>query len=163
MKNLKEKLRKNGGFTLVEMLIVVAIIAILIAVSIPMVGTALERSRHGVDQANIRNAISLGSVEYLTNRDVFDKAPGAYVEYAYYVDTTTHQGILLPANATADQITAAGAGDPVKPECTCKDKPADPLKVKIEVSSGKVYSNWTFTETDGIKKNTAYDALKVEP
>ena len=36
MNNLKAKLKKQGGFTLIEMLIVVAIIAILIAVSIPL-------------------------------------------------------------------------------------------------------------------------------
>lgn len=58
MKKLKEKLNaklsKNGGFTLVEMLIVVAIIAILIAVSIPLVGSALERAREATDAANER-------------------------------------------------------------------------------------------------------------
>lgn len=54
MKRLKEKLNKNGGFTLVEMLIVVAIIAILIAVSIPLVGSALERAREATDAANER-------------------------------------------------------------------------------------------------------------
>ena len=58
MKKLKEKLSaklsKNGGFTLVEMLIVVAIIAILVAVSMPLVGSALESAREATDAANER-------------------------------------------------------------------------------------------------------------
>lgn len=53
--NLRAKLSKNVGFTLVEMLIVVAIIAILIAVSIPLVNGALERAREATDAANERS------------------------------------------------------------------------------------------------------------
>lgn len=73
MKNLKEKLRKNGGFTLIEMLIVVAIIAILIAVSIPMVGTALERARESTDAANERAFKAELLIQYLnTDSDAVD-------------------------------------------------------------------------------------------
>ena len=56
MNKLKAKLKRQGGFTLVEMLIVVAIIAILIAVSIPLVNGALEKARDATDQANERAA-----------------------------------------------------------------------------------------------------------
>lgn len=51
-----KKLRRKDGFTLIEMLIVVAIVAILIAVSIPLVGSALDRAREATDAANERAA-----------------------------------------------------------------------------------------------------------
>lgn len=50
------KLRKNEGFTLAELLIVVAIIAVLVAVSIPIFTRQLEKSRESTDKANIRAA-----------------------------------------------------------------------------------------------------------
>lgn len=66
MKNLKAKLKKQGGFTLVEMLIVVAIIAILVAVSIPMIGSALEGARKATDDANRRAALGAAMIEVMT-------------------------------------------------------------------------------------------------
>lgn len=56
MNGLREKFRNKKGFTLIEMLIVVAIIAILVAVSIPLIGNALESARDATDQANERAA-----------------------------------------------------------------------------------------------------------
>ena len=44
------------GFTLAELLIVVAIIAVLVAVAIPVFTTQLEKSRESTDAANIRSA-----------------------------------------------------------------------------------------------------------
>lgn len=43
----RSRRRRTGGFTLIEMLIVVAVIAVLVAVSIPMVNASLEEVRSG--------------------------------------------------------------------------------------------------------------------
>lgn len=84
MKKLKEKLsaklKKQGGFTLVEMLIVVAIIAILVAVSIPLVKSSLDKAKQATDDANLRSAQYLGMVEYLTNESLT-----ASTDYYYHV------------------------------------------------------------------------------
>ncbi|MBQ3329346.1 MAG: prepilin-type N-terminal cleavage/methylation domain-containing protein [Eggerthellaceae bacterium] len=48
--------RNTRGFTLMEMLIVVAIIAVLVAIAIPVFTGQLEKSRESVDFANVRSA-----------------------------------------------------------------------------------------------------------
>lgn len=47
--------RKDKGFTLAELLIVVAIIGVLVAIAIPIFSGQLEKSREAVDAANIRS------------------------------------------------------------------------------------------------------------
>ena len=51
-----KKLKERKGFTMAELLIVVAIIAVLVAVSIPVFTANLEKSRQAADAANIRAA-----------------------------------------------------------------------------------------------------------
>ncbi len=48
--------KNNKGFTLAELLIVVAIIAVLVAIAIPVFTNQLERSREATDMANARSA-----------------------------------------------------------------------------------------------------------
>ena len=64
----RPRARDQSGFTLVEMLSVVAIIAILVAVSIPLVGGAMDRARHATDAANERAAKGAMSIYVLTGR-----------------------------------------------------------------------------------------------
>ena len=57
--------KNNKGFTLAELLIVVAIIAVLVAIAIPVFTTQLERSREATDLANIRAAYAEAMTEYI--------------------------------------------------------------------------------------------------
>ena len=61
---LKKKLNKKG-FTLAELLIVVAIIAILVAIAIPVFGSSLTKAKQSVDDANIRAAYAQYTVDML--------------------------------------------------------------------------------------------------
>lgn len=60
-----KKMNNRKGFTLAELLIVVAIIAVLVAIAIPIFTTQLERAREATDLANIRSAYAEVVTAYL--------------------------------------------------------------------------------------------------
>ena len=62
----KKAKENKKGFTLAELLIVVAIIAVLVAISIPIFTSQLEKSREAVDMANLRSAYAECAAEVLT-------------------------------------------------------------------------------------------------
>ena len=123
---LSKKLKKTGGFTLIEMLIVVAIIAILVAVSIPMVNTNLENARVATDQANERAAKGAAMIEYLSSGETGD------VTYEY--------------NATDGTVAKTGGTAP-KAYGQCKDHKGDYVKVEIKAATDtedmKVNVTWS--------------------
>lgn len=57
--------KNNKGFTLAELLIVVAIIAVLVAIAIPVFTTQLEKSREATDLANIRSAYAVITTKFM--------------------------------------------------------------------------------------------------
>ena len=57
--------RIRNGFTLMEMLIVIAITAVLIVIAIPVFASQLEKSREAADLANVRSAYAQVSAEVL--------------------------------------------------------------------------------------------------
>ena len=87
-----KKLRKNEkGFTLAELLIVVAIIGVLVAISIPIFTAQLEKAKEATDMANIRSAYAEVIAGYLSD------------------DTTDHQVTVTIKSSVKDWKTA---GDP---------------------------------------------------
>ena len=64
-----KKLNNKKGFTLMEMLIVVAIIVVLVAIAIPVFNGALTKSKEAADVANIRAAYAEWQVKMLTENE----------------------------------------------------------------------------------------------
>ena len=77
------KLRERKGFTLAELLIVVAIIAVLVAVAIPVFTTQLEKSREATDLANVRSAYA----ELMTGA-IMEEKPTSSSSDITYADPT---------------------------------------------------------------------------
>ena len=106
------------GFTLAELLIVVAIIAVLVAVAIPIFGSQLEKSREAADLANVRAAYA----EVLTeaNMGIYDKVVTVDLKQKQYdwqsADVITIGGIShsVKEGDTDNWIGKPGAGG------TCK-------------------------------------------
>ena len=63
--------QNRSGFTLMEMLIVIALIAVLVAIAIPAIASQLERSREAADLANVRAAYAQVSAEALLGNPQF--------------------------------------------------------------------------------------------
>ena len=114
------------GFTLAELLIVVAIIAVLVAVSIPVFTTQLEKSREETDIANLRSAYAIGQTDAMTENykvtgsDTANSSAGyvragsgagAYKYYGYY---DIKQGKLVTTKDTGSKGKGSatnGGGD----------------------------------------------------
>lgn len=68
---MKKRTRRRAirfrGFTLAELLIAVAILAVLVSVALPLYTHALDRAREVKDMANVRTIKSLAVAVILTN------------------------------------------------------------------------------------------------
>ena len=114
----KKAKENKKGFTLAELLIVVAIIAVLVAISIPIFNAQLEKSREAVDAANIRAAyaevmtaaLSEDSSNYTKEVDLKQKDAKWNTTVDWPKDLTgANSNVVVGGHATIT-YTPAGAG-----------------------------------------------------
>ncbi len=131
------KLNKRGGFTLAELLIVIAIMAILIAIAIPVFSAQLEKARDAVDEGTARSARSLAEADYLLEHS---KEGGTWY-YSFTEDTDHNLKVLasekdkLPTQVSTVEPQCQGGS------CTKNYKTIGVLYVLIK--DGEAHDNWT--------------------
>lgn len=82
------KMNKKG-FTLIEMLVVIAIIAILVAIIIPVVGSSTAKAEAATDAANLRSAKAALTIGVLNAGAPDTAVNGDATDYADWVEGGT--------------------------------------------------------------------------
>lgn len=63
------KMNKKG-FTLIEMLVVIAIIAVLVSIIVPVVGNSTTKAKAATDAANLRSFAASIAIDYMDNNTI---------------------------------------------------------------------------------------------
>ena len=99
-----KKLNKKG-FTLAELLVVVAIIGVLVAISIPIFTSQLEKAREATDAANLRSAYAELMADAITDENSTKTATVKQEQTVANWATTPD----FPSNFTVAAPTTAGS------------------------------------------------------
>jgi len=107
LKTINKMQRNERGFTLVELLIVIAIIAILAAIAIPQFGQYRRKAQLAQAQSDVKNCISMALAAYANN--------GAHgtISCTNATATINNEGVITGAATTLTGITCSYSNNTV--------------------------------------------------
>ena len=66
---IKQLLKKEGGFTLVELLAVVAILSLIVGIAVPMIGDVVQKSQVKADNAQLELIVDAARLYQVENKE----------------------------------------------------------------------------------------------
>lgn len=182
--------QNKNGFTLMEMLIVIAIIAVLIAVAIPVFASQLEKAREATDLANVRSAYAqvstealLGDSEATVTVDLKQKQAdwqsvdpvniGGIVHSKSQGDTKNWIGVAEPNGTCVVSykedygiiLNWSGKADPSTPEYPFNTNETDFFKLLYDTEfwkSGSMKTNANFEFDSGCRDSQYVQSITAE-
>lgn len=107
-------MKRDRGFTLMEMLIVVAIIAVLAAIAIPVFNGSLHKAKVAADMANVRAYYAELQTQYITTgeyRDIGGDLHENAQRFITFLDGTKVQ--MQAGTVSAMLVREQGTNEPV--------------------------------------------------
>lgn len=108
LKFFTKRMKDDRGFTLIELMVVVLIIAILIAIAIPTFLGLRRRAQDRAAQSDLRNALTAAKAYFTDDEEYagFDAADGAAIEPSLdWADgDAVAQGVVNIAGVTASGV-----------------------------------------------------------
>ncbi len=146
MKLLNKKQKNNKGFSLVELIVVIAIMVVLVAVLAPVFSKYIESSRRSTD---VQNASSIAEAVLA---DVTDNA-------TWYQSYTGGNVDVVAQTPTAIQSTPTVKGD-----CGAKDgsfvfaydKSSNICHVYVKAKDGNAITTWDLADSTGAENYKNY-------
>ena len=134
------KKMNRKGFTLAELLIVVAIIAMLVAIAVPIFNTQLEKSREAVDVSNMRAAYAIAATDAITmDFDSYTKSGDVYTGYYDPATSTIKKTVTACIKAQVDGLQSGTLDWPDNATFTYSGDKSATNGIKVEIDTSDDY------------------------
>jgi type IV pilus assembly protein PilA len=133
---------REGGFTLIELMVVVLIIAILIAIAIPTFLGARTRAQNRAAQASLRNALVAAKSVYTDKQDYAQAIKTSSADPLESVEPTLDYTVTGTASTSPNIISTGNSGATVWYGAAKSDS-GTCFYIKDDLSAGTTYASGT--------------------